>query len=95
MPEKMNQELCGELVSRLTDRRFLKAVKLSKKAMLELIRAGNWKANIKTVTEAEKISCRAVLRFCEPVLSSLSEEPEKGWLRAIYDNILNRLFPGK
>jgi len=72
MPEKMNQELCGELVSRLTDRRFLKAVKLSKKAMLELIRAGNWKANIKTVTEAEKISCRAVLRFCEPVLSSLS-----------------------
>jgi len=95
MPERMNQELYVDLVSRLTDRQFLKAVKLSKKAMLKLIQAGNWKANIRIISGAEKVSCRDVLRLCEPVLSGLSEEPEKGWLRDIYDDILNRLFPGK
>ena len=95
MPEKMNQELYGELVSRLTCRTFLKAVKLSKKAMLQLIRAGNWKANVKRITESEKVGCGDVLRLCEPVLFNLSEEPEKGWLQDIYDDILNRLFPGK
>lgn len=95
MPEKMNLELYGELVNRLTDRQFLKAVRLSKKAMLKLIQAGNWKTNIRIITEAEKVSCRDVLRLCEPVLSGLSEEPEKGWLQYIYDDILKGLFPGK
>ncbi len=95
MPEKMNQELYGELVSRLTCRPFLKAVKLSKKSMLQLIRAGNWKANIKNITEIEKVGCGDVLKLCEPALSFISEEPEKGWLQDIYDDILNRLFPGK
>lgn len=94
MQEKIYQEYYKELVTRLTDRQFLKAVKLSKKAMLELIQQSeSWKADIKTVMEKDKVSCRDVLNFCQPALSSLSEEPKDGWLHYIYDAAMRQLFP--
>lgn len=96
MQEKMFQEFYKELVNRLTDKQFLKTIKLSKKAMLELIQLSeNWKENVKAMIEKDKISCRDVLSLCETALSSLSDEPKEGWLHYIYDNILKQMFPGK
>jgi len=64
MQEKIYQELYRELVNRLTEKQFLKAVKLSKKTMLALIHSsGNWKADMKTVVSKDQISSRDVLAF--------------------------------
>jgi len=100
MQEKMNQETYKELhkglVSRLTDRQFLKTIKLSKKAMLELIQISeSWKEDMKTILEKDKVSCKDVLNLCEKALSFLSEEPKEGWLHYIYNDTLKQLFPEK
>ncbi len=96
MQEKMYQEFYKELVNRLTDKQFLKNIKLSKKAMLELIQSSeHWKDDMRTIMEKDRVSCRDVLNLCETALSSLSDEPKEGWLHYIYDYILKQLFPGK
>ncbi len=96
MQEKMYQEFHKELVSRLTDRQFLKNIRLSKKAVLEAIHlSDSWKADVKAILEKEKVSCRDVLSLCRSALASLSEEPKAGWLHSIYDDLLERLFPDK
>jgi nicotinic acid mononucleotide adenylyltransferase len=96
MQEKMLQEFNKDLINRLTDKQLLKAAKLSKKAMLELIQLSDrWKEDMKEILEKDKISCKDVLILCEKALSSLCDEPKEGWLHYIYDDILKQLFPGK
>lgn len=96
MQEKMYHEMYKDLGNHLTDKQFLKTIRLSKKAMLELIQMSDtWKADIKAVINKDKISCRDVLSLCAPALSSLSDEPKDGWLHYIYEYILKQLFPEK
>lgn len=96
MQEKIYQELYRELVNRLTEKQFLKAAKLSKKTMLELIHSsGSWKADMKTVISKDQISCRDVLAFCRPVLTLLAEEPEEGWLQYVCRVALGQMFPAE
>jgi hypothetical protein len=90
------QELYKELVNRLTDKQYLKNIKLSKKSMLELIQLSeNWKEDMKDFLDKDKISCRDVLSLCEPALAALSEEPKEGWLHYIYEYTIRQLFPGR
>ena len=93
MQKKLIQEFYKELVSYLTDKQFLKSVKLSKKAMLELLQSDYWNESIKSVFDKEKVECKDVLKICENALTSISVEPEEGWLNYIYDSILHQLFP--
>lgn len=96
MQEKMFQEFHKELINHLTDKQFLKTIKLSKKEMLELIKLSeSWNEKVKGILEKDKISCRDVLSLCETALSSQSDEPKEGWLHYIYDDILKQIFPGK
>lgn len=96
MQEKLSQELYKELVNRLTDKQYLKNIKLSKKSMLELIQSSeNWKEDMKAILEKDKISCRDVLSLCGPALASLSAEPKEGWLHYIYEDTIRQLFPGR
>ncbi len=72
MQEKMYQEFYKELVNRLTDKQFLKNIKLSKKAMLELIQSSeHWKDDMRTIMEKDRVSCRDVLNLCETALLAL------------------------
>lgn len=93
MQKKQIQEFYKELVGRLTDKQFLKVVKLPKKAMLELLQSENWKENIKSVIEDEKIVCKKILSICENSLNAISVEPGEGWLTYIYNYALHQLFP--
>lgn len=96
MQEKMIQEFNKDLINRLTDKQFLKAIKLSKKAMIELIQLSeSWKEDIKAILEKDKIKCKDVLTLCEKALSFLCEEPKEGWLHYINDYTLKQLFPEK
>ncbi len=93
MQKKIIQEVYNDLINHLTDKQFLKNIRLSKKAMLELIRQENWIENIKYIIEKEKISCSDVLTVCGSTLSRLAAEPKAGWLHDIYDHILHQMFP--
>ena len=93
MQRKIIQEIYDDLINHLTDKQFLKKIKLSKKTMLELIRQENWKENIKYIIEKESISSRDVLGICKDSLHALSAKPAAGWLHDIYDHILHQMFP--
>lgn len=81
-----------ELINNLTEKKFLRSIRFSKKKMMELIYGENWREKIGVIIEQEIVSCKDVLKICETTLNSLSDEPENGWLEYIYDNILNQLF---
>ncbi|MBR0598904.1 hypothetical protein [Sinanaerobacter chloroacetimidivorans] len=87
------QNLYKELTDRLTDRPFLKSMKLSKKAMLEFLQADDWKENISQVLQHDIVSCKEVLLVCEKTLNMLAVPPKTGWLTYIYHSIASRMFP--
>ncbi len=93
MQEKIIQEVYSDLINHLTDKQFLKTIKLSKKTMGELLREENWKENIRFIIEKDKISCRDVLKVCEHALHLLSAEPKAGWLPSIFEHTLEQMFP--
>ncbi|MEL7655171.1 MAG: hypothetical protein AAGU75_04595, partial [Bacillota bacterium] len=93
MQKRLNQEFYKKLVGHLTDKRFLKSIKLSKKTILELLQSENWKDRTTIVLDQEKVKCIDVLEICENILASISVEPEEGWLQYIYDHTLYCLFP--
>ncbi|WP_027398808.1 nicotinate-nicotinamide nucleotide adenylyltransferase [Anaerovorax odorimutans] len=93
MQKKTIQALYKELVNALTDKKFLKKIKLSKKAMLSLLQNDDWKKNIEDVIEDDKCTCTEILQVSEKTLNSISMPPEKGWFDYIYKCSLNALFP--
>ncbi|MDD3169249.1 MAG: hypothetical protein PHC91_07300, partial [Eubacteriales bacterium] len=93
MQKKIIQEVYNDLIDHLTDKQFLRSIRLSKKTMLEMIRRENWKEHIKEIIEKEKICCRDVLTVCANTLHLLSAEPKEGWLPDIYSSILHQMFP--
>lgn len=94
MQDKTIQELNKDLLGRLTEKMFLKSIRMSKKAVLEMIQADDaWKEAVREILEKDKVGCRDVLSLCEPVLALLSDEPKEGWLHYIYNDTLKRLFP--
>ncbi len=92
MPKRSNK-VYKELIADLTERKFLKTIKFSKKKMLELIQRENWHDKISFIISRETVTCKDVLKICETTLNSISDEPENGWLPYTYDCILNQLFP--
>ncbi len=93
MQKKPMHEFYREMVIHLTDRRFLKSMKLSKKEMLALLKEKNWKDYIISINGKDKVYCADVLEMCQAILNTLSVEPKEGWLNYIYGRTLGQLFP--
>lgn len=88
-----NHFFYNKLVSNLTNKDFLKTIKMSKKSMLELLQLDDWKENVNAILEDDEINCKKVLEICKKTLKYLSIEPEFGWMDYIYHHILSTLFP--
>lgn len=93
MERKQARDFYEALTERLTERKFLKTVGLTKKEMQELLRNGDWRGQIIQMAKADRICCKSVLVVCEKILSMLSPMPEKGWLDYIFQHTLNQMFP--
>lgn len=93
MQKKIIQSLYKELVSNVTDKRFLKKMRMSKKAMMSLLGQDNWSENIKEVIIDGKCTCAEILQVSNLTLNLISEAPEEGWFDYIYRCSLNTLFP--
>ena len=94
MQKKLVQEFYKALVEHLTEKRFLKTLKLTKKEMLYLVCSDKWKEEVGIAAETEKVSCADVLAMCRKALDAFSKEPEEGWLHYIYRYAIDQMFPG-
>lgn len=93
MQKKIVQGLYKELTNNLTDKRFLKKIRLSKKAMTSLIQQDDWKKNIEEVIEDGKCTCEEILQVSRKTLDCITDPPPDGWFDYIYKCGLNTLFP--
>ncbi|MCB6992814.1 hypothetical protein LI177_04860 [bacterium 210820-DFI.6.37] len=92
MTIKASVQFYKKLEQNLTEKAFLKRMKLSKKAMLALLAENNWKK-----TEGQQLqssgTCQEVLTRTSQIMDRLSPRPEEGWLSYIYKDIMAELFP--
>lgn len=93
MQVKANQIIYKELVGSLTNKGFLKTIRMSKKSMLEMLKKEDWGKNIDYVLEKDKYSCADILKVTEKTLNILSEKPTDGWFSYINDCTRSVLFP--
>ncbi len=93
MQKKAIQEIYRNLNEKLTDRRFLRKMNTTKKAMQFLLKHEDWKAHIKFVIQSNDISCKDVLSVCSGTMGYLAaKKPPQGWLEYIYSYIRKGLF---
>lgn len=92
MQKNIIDELYKELEMNLTNKSFLKQLKMSKKSILEILKLHDWKTNIEKVLRS-KYSCLTILEVSKDTLDNISEEPAKGWFAYIEECTLNVLFP--
>jgi len=93
LQNKTNNERLKAFKDSLTDRYFLRNIRLSKKAMLELLGEDDWKAYINQLLDSEILSCKDVLSLSMGTLKKVSPVPEEGWLEYLYSYTVGRLFP--
>ena len=79
MTKKASVKLYKKLERRLTEKGFLKRIKLSKKAMLALLIQNNWKEKARNL-ETQRADCREILAQAEDTMRQISPVPEGGWL---------------
>ena len=93
MQKKSIQDLYHNLIDCLTDRRFLRKMRATKKSMLLLLKQDDWKANIKFVIQQEEITCENVLSVCLKTMEIFCQEKlQQNWLEYIYQYIRKGLF---
>lgn len=93
---KAEWKLYKSLERNLTEKRFLKRAKLSKKTMTGILAQYEWKQKSAQMEEEEQaVDCRGLLELAGETLTQLSPEPEEGWLPYIYQDINAELFPEK
>ena len=93
MQKKTIQQIYRNLNESLTDRRFLKKMSATKKAIQFLLKQQDWRAHIKFVIQSNDITCKNVLSVCLSTMKYLSpKEPPQGWLEYTYNYIRKGLF---
>lgn len=92
MTKHTSVKLYKKLERSLTDKTFLKRLKLSKKAMTALLARNNWKEKAREL-EARRADCAEVLNQSREIMKQLSPEPEEGWLSYIYQDTIAEMFP--
>lgn len=93
MQKKVLNENYKIFLERMTEKSFLKRLKMSKKSMIVLLSIDDWKSNLTELLEADHFSCNDVLQTSRKTLNIVSQEPEEGWLENVYDHIIGLLFP--
>ena len=93
MQKKSIQDIYHNLTDRLTDRRFLRKMRTTKKSMLILLKQDDWKTNIKFVIQHNEITCENVLTVCLKTIDFMCPEKlQQNWLEYIYQYIRKGLF---
>lgn len=93
MQKKSIQDIYHNLIDRLTDRRFLRKMRVTKKSMLILLKQDDWKTNIKFVIQHNEITCENVLTVCLKTMDFMCPEKlQQNWLEYIYQYIRKGLF---
>lgn len=94
---KAEQKLYKTLERNLTEKKFLKRIRISKKTMMGLLVEYGWKqkASYMEQMEAGSPGCADLLSQARETMERLSPEPEEGWLSYIYQDINADLFPEK
>ena len=77
----------------LTDKYFLRNIRMSKKAMMELIAKDDWKSHISYLLQLESWGCTHVLEIAEKTIKQISPAPPEGWLSYLYNSTIGLLFP--
>ncbi|MFA7660341.1 MAG: cytidyltransferase [Anaerovoracaceae bacterium] len=77
----------------LTEKYFLRNIRMSKKAMMELLAKDDWKSHLSYLLQQESWGCADVLAIAEKTINQISPTPEEGWLEYLYDSTIGLLFP--
>lgn len=94
MQKKLIQSIYKDLNEGLTERNFLREIRMKKRGMSDLLKAEDWKARIGEITAARKFSCEDIYFCCEKTMDILSaEKPQEGWLTYAYRYAAAGLFP--
>lgn len=92
MTRKAVSRLYRILEQNLTEKSFLKRLKISKKSMLAMLSENNWKQRALQLEEGTN-TCMDVLEQAKETMEGLSPNPKEGWLPYIYNDIMTELFP--
>lgn len=92
MPKKIIQGLYKTLSEHLTDRRFLRKARLTKKAVQQILKEEDWRQKISIIIQEPELECKSILNICAPTMQKLSGE-DIDWLPYIYLYIRKGLFP--
>lgn len=93
MQNKTNNERLKAFKETMTDRYFLRNIRLSKKGMLDLLSEEDWKAYLNQLLDSEVLSCKDVLALTINTLNRVSPLPKEGWLEYLYSYTIGQLFP--
>ncbi|GAB1475788.1 hypothetical protein MASR2M70_06200 [Bacillota bacterium] len=93
MQEKRSNEAYRLFIDGLTDRHFLRNIRMSKKAMIELLARDDWKSRISHLVGLEAQGCTEVLKSAADTLDRVGEAPAEGWLAYLYTYTVGQLFP--
>ncbi len=77
----------------LTDKYFLRNIRMSKKAMTELLAKDDWKSHLSHLLRREFPGCLDVVEMADKTLNQISPAPEEGWMAYLYNSTIGLLFP--
>lgn len=93
MTNRAATQLYRILEKNLTDKNFLKRMKMSKRTMTALLVQNKWKQKIGELAAFEQITCGKVLNAAQETLDQISPAPRRDWLEFIYQSTIAELFP--
>lgn len=93
MADRTTLQVYRKLEQNLTDKKFLRRVKMSKKRMISLLTSNDWKQKIALFIKNGDLTCTNVLTAAQETLEQLSPTPKQGWLHYIYEVTIQELFP--
>ncbi|MEG0829736.1 MAG: hypothetical protein RSD88_04510 [Anaerovoracaceae bacterium] len=93
MKKKSTMRLYKELETNLTDKQFLKNMKMTKKVMLIKLEGARLSEKVEKLIGQGDITCTSILDICSEILDGLCDRPQVGWLQYIYESTIDVLFP--
>ncbi len=94
MRKKQIQTIYRDLQALLTERDFLKNIKIRKKTVLAVMDREVWAEGVDRILSREEVSCESVLALCQKAMEEISGvSPEEGWLSYIYHYLIQKIYP--
>lgn len=92
---KQAQKLYGELQKSLLERKFLKRIDMTKKAMTDLLSKGHYKQALPELLDQKPFVCQDIFYYCAKDNPYFKHTPKEGWLPLACRYLINLLFPEK